>query len=549
MAGKLFSRISVAQHTSVGDLWVIIDSRVYDVSSFASVHPGGLAVLADREIGPRRHLGCFHDLCVLSPSLAGQDVTEQFFSLHRAEVLDRYSHLQIGILEDERPSKDPILPPGYSILIHKAGIETPGESLSGVPYADPTWLSPGYHTPYYKDHHRRFQVAVRKFVEEVVFPDAQICERGDGRPSQEVIDELCRLNILAMKVGPGKHLEGRVLMDGIISLEQFDAFHELILTQEFARLHARGYSDGLGGGTIIGLPPVISFAEPPLRDRIVQDALSGKKPICLAVTEAFAGSDVQGLRCRAMKVKGGWVVNGTKKWITNSMWAHYFTTACKADNGEIVVLVIERGEGVQTRPIKTAYASGAAGTGYIMFDNVWVPDGNRLGAGHPGLNIILQNFNHERWILTSHSIAGQRIIFEECFKWATQRKVFGKPLSSQPVVRQKLAGMISRVESCQSWLENITYQMVKMSSKEQAKHLAGQIAFLKMHATKGAQITAADAVQILGGRALTQTGMGRFIEHNHRTSLIDAVGGGSEAVLGDLGVRQALRSMPPQVRM
>jgi len=146
--------------------------------------------------------------------------------------------------------------------------------------------------------------------------------------------------------------------------------------------------------------------------------------------------------------------------------------------------------------------------------------------------------------LVTGNIAGQRIIFEECFKWATQRKVFGKPLISQAVVRQKLAAMISRFESCQCWLENITFQMTRMSAKEEARYLAGQVAFLKMHATRASQETAKDAVQIFGGRGLTQTGMGIYIEHFHRTLLIDAVGGGAEDVLGDLGVRQALRNMP-----
>ncbi|KAJ7494664.1 acyl-CoA dehydrogenase/oxidase [Mycena galericulata] len=494
MSSKEFPRTEVAQ-------WVIIDSRVFDVSKFASVHPGGLAVLVDQEI-------------------AGQDATETFFELHRAEVLDRFKHLQIGTVQGERPE----------IKSHVPG------SLSAVPYAEPTWLSQGYHTPYYKDvwqllHHRRFQAAVRKFVDEVVFPDAQARERGGGRSSQNIIDELARLNFLAMHMG-------RLLMDGIISVEEFDAFHELILTQEFSRLHARA------GGSMIGLPPVIRFAQPALRDRIVEDVLSMKKPICLAVTEAFAGSDVQGLRCRATQTEDGWIVNGTKKWITNAMWAHYFTVACKADNGEIIVLIVERGAGVETKPIQTSYSSSSAGTAFVTFDNVRVPHANRLGAGQPGLLIILANFNHERWILVSANIAWQRLIFEECLKWATQRKVFGKPLSSQAVVRQKLAAMISRVESCQSWLENITFQMTRMSPKEEARYLAGQIAFLKMHATRESQKTAADAVQIFGGRGLTQTGMGRFIEHFHRTLLIDAVGGGAEDVLGDLGVRQALRNMP-----
>ncbi|KAF7374939.1 Acyl-CoA dehydrogenase [Mycena sanguinolenta] len=386
--------------------WIIIDSRVFDLSSFASLHPGGQAVLLD-------------------PEIAGQDATERFFELHRSEVLHRYARLQIGIIEGEEPQ----------IKSHVPG------ALSAVPYAEPTWLSPGYHSPYYKE----------------VFHLSSILQ-----------------NLLC-------------------------------------------------------------------ENKIVEDALSGKKPICLAVTEAFAGSDVQGLRCKATRTKEGWIVNGTKKWITNAMWAHYFVVACKAESGEIVILVVERGEGVQTKPIRTAYSSSSAGTAFVTFDSVRVPPENQLGAGHPGLNIILANFNHERWVLTAATIGGQRLIFEECLKWATQRKVFGKPLSSQPVIRQKLAAMISRVESCQSWIENITFQMCTMSAKEQARHLAGQMSLLKMHATRASQATAADAVQIFGGRGITQTGMGRFIEHYHRTLLIDAVGGGAEDVLADLGIRQAIR--------
>jgi alkylation response protein AidB-like acyl-CoA dehydrogenase len=121
----------------------------------------------------------------------------------------------------------------------------------------------------------------------------------------------------------------------------------------------------------------------------VESALSGKKPICLAVTEAFAGSDVQGVRCRATRTEDGWIVNGTKKWITNGTWAIFFVVACKADNGEIVILVVERGEGVKTRPIKTSYSSSAAGTAFVTFDNVRVPQENQLGAGESGLNIIV----------------------------------------------------------------------------------------------------------------------------------------------------------------
>jgi len=93
---------------------------------------------------------------------------------------------------------------------------------------------------------------------------------------------------------------------------------------------------------------------------------------------------------------------------------------------------------------------------------------------------MLSNFNHERWVMIGSAARSQRYIVEECLKfaglffascyyivdlvsrWTSQRKAFGKPLHSQAVIRSKLAAMISRVESTQSWLENITYQMNHM---------------------------------------------------------------------------------------
>ncbi|TFK40294.1 acyl-CoA dehydrogenase [Crucibulum laeve] len=515
MSSREFTKEEIAKHTKEGDLWIIVDSKVFDLSKFAGMHPGGLSVLMDEDI-------------------AGQDATDAFFSLHRFEVLLRpqYARLQIGTVVGQK----------QQIFPRAAG------QLSSVPYSEPTWLTPGYHSPYFKDHHRRFQTAFRKFVEEVLLPDGQAREEDGKRPSQSVFDAMAKENIIAMRLGPGPHLKGLELMGGIVKPEEFDYFHELIMGQESSRVQARGYTDGMGGGTYIGLPPIMNFGRPELREKIVSEVFAGKKFCALAITEAFAGSDVAGLKCFAKRVEDGWVVTGTKKWITNATFADYFTTGCRTEDGGMVVLVIERGPGVETKQIKTSYST-AAGTGYVTFENVFVPYERTLGSDNGGLQVILSNFNHERWGMATASIGAQRYVVEECLKWVSQRKVFGKPLHSQAVIRSKLAAMISRVESAQNWLESITYQMNHMSYKDQANYLAGPIALLKKYATETAQETARDAVQIFGGRGITKSGMGKFIEHYHRTVPFDAVLGGAEDVLGDLGVRQALRKMPKNARL
>ena len=97
----------------------------------------------------------------------------------------------------------------------------------------------------------------------------------------------------------------------------------MIISQEIARCGARGYGDGLQSGCVIGLPPVLNFGSPELKARIVPEVLSAKKFICLAVSEAYAGSDVFGLQTTATKTEDGkhWIINGTKKWITNGTFS------------------------------------------------------------------------------------------------------------------------------------------------------------------------------------------------------------------------------------
>ncbi|KAH9945276.1 acyl-CoA dehydrogenase NM domain-like protein [Epithele typhae] len=513
---KVFTREEVAQHNKGDDLWIIVDTKVYDVTKFKGMHPGGISVFFESDI-------------------AGQDATEAFYGLHRHEVLLRpqYQRLIIGTIKDEKPSIEG---------------NVPGK-LSKVPYAEVTGFTPGFHSPYYKDTHRKFQAAVRKFVDEVVTPDALAREDDGKRPSPSVINAMAETGILAMAMGPGKHLKGRTILGGVIQPEEFDRFHELILAQELTRPSCRGYRDGLNSGATIGLPPVIHFGRPELRDRVVEEVLSGKKFMSLAISEAFAGSDVAGLNCTATKTPDGkhWIINGTKKWITNGTFSDYFTVGCKTDKG-LTVIFVERQDGIETKPIKTSYSS-TAGTAYITFENIKVPVENTLGPEGGGVFVILSNFNHERWVMCCAAARNMRLIVEECLKWVNQRKAFGKPLHSQAVIRHKLADMIAKTEAAQHWLENISYQMEHMDYKQQAQLLAGPIGLLKMFITRSAQDIARDAVQIFGGRGITKTGMGKHIEHYHRTVPFDSILGGAEDVLGDLGVRQAIKMMPKNSKL
>ncbi|KAH8697825.1 acyl-CoA dehydrogenase family protein [Talaromyces proteolyticus] len=508
MPHSSLTRAEVAKHNTTEDLWVIIDHKVYDVSDFVDAHPGGSVVLAQ---------------------VAGKDATVDFYQLHRQEVLTKYKDLCIGTLEGEKPE----------VIEQKPG------DLSPVPYAEPLWLRPEFSSPYFKDSHRRLQKAFREFTDQYITPEAQAKEKDGTYISQELIDRMAETNILAMRLGPGEHLHNRKLLGGVVDGKEFDAFHDLIASQEMVRAGARGYQDGNMAGMAISLTAVKQWLRnKPLKDQLMEEVLSGKKKMCLAITEAFAGSDVAGLRTTAEKTPDGkyYIVNGTKKWITNGMFADYFVTGCRTKKG-FSVLLIPRGEGVDTTQIKTSYSTTAA-TAFVQFENVKVPIENLLGEEDKGFAVIMSNFNHERFMMAAGVIRFSRLIVEECLKWCNQRIVFKKPLIEQPAIRQKLAKMISHVEANQAWLEAITYQMCQMTYAEQAKHLAGPIALIKSYSTQSAGEIASAATNIFGGRGLTQSGMGKIIENFNRGYKFDAILGGTEEILADLGVRQAVKGFP-----
>lgn len=367
-------------------------------------------------------------------------------------------------------------------------------------------------------------------------------------PSKELYAKLGEAGVLATQIGPGPWLKGLNLPGGI-EPEKFDYFHELIAHQETARLGAPGFCDGISSGYSIGLPPIFNFGSAALKAKVVPEVLLGKKRICLAITEPYAGSDVARIRATATRTADGkhFILNGVKKWITNGAFCDYFTVAATTEKG-MTMFFVERDDNIETKQIKTSY-SASAGTAYITFENVKVPVENVLGKEGQGFQVIMYNFNHERWYICGAVTGGTRAIIEDCFKWANQRKVFGKRLIDQPVIRNKLASMVAQLEAVENWLENITYQMCNMSYAEQSVKLAGPIALLKYQTTRVAHNVSDDACQIFGGRGITRTGMGRAVEAFQRTYKFGAILGGSEEIMADLGIRQAMKQFPANARL
>lgn len=502
-------------------MWMVVDGDVYNMSKFARLHPGGEVVL--------------------TPYM-GKDATEAFFGLHRIEVLQKYARLRVGRLASAGPKS---IADTYKL-----------SDASKVPYAEASYLQ-GFKSAYYTESHKQFRQALADVALTHLRPPPGATQAGKY-PPMEMYKKMGQAGINACLLGPGPWMkllpELGITLPGGLDPEKFDRFHELAMHENAGKLGNMAWADGLAAGLVIGLPVVMQFGSPELSRKVGMEVMGGDKRICLAISEPFAGSDVAGMMTTAKKTKDGkhFVVNGVKKWITNGMFADYFVTAVRTGvKGMfgISMLLIPRGEGVKTTQIHTSYGS-SAGTAYVEFKNVHVPVSNMLGKQNQGFRLIMHNFNHERWTIAAQIVGSTRQVISDCIMWCKQRKAFGKPLMSQPVIRQKLGMMIAGTEAVENWLENLTFQMNSMSPEEATGKLASPISLIKLQATRNAFMVADHAAQVLGGRAITAYGgMGDKVEAFLRSIKYAAIYGGSEEIMADLGVKLALKDYPEDARL
>ncbi|KZF26768.1 putative acyl-CoA dehydrogenase [Xylona heveae TC161] len=540
---QTFSKDDVSSHNKPDSLWIIVDEDVYDVSKFQDEHPGGKKILQ---------------------RVAGKDASKQFWKYHNEGILKKYQgQLQIGSLDSkpkvEAPPTPPATPPAKEDTVspESAGPAAPepaqtvaevGEALDPfgdlIPYSDPSWYQ-SYYSPYFNETHAALRAEVREWVDNEIQPYVTEWDEAKKVPDH-IYKQMGERGYLAGLMGV--HYPTHLTKSRVKSVppEKWDLFHEMLFTDELSAAGSGGLVWNLIGGFGIGCPPLVKHGKKELIERIVPGILSGDKRICLAITEPDAGSDVANLTCEAKLSEDGkhYIVNGEKKWITNGIWCDYFTTAVRTGGegmGGVSVLLIERAfEGVSTRRMD-CQGVWSSGTTYITFEDVKVPVENLIGRENKGFKVIMTNFNHERIGIIIQCIRFSRVCFSESMKYAHKRRTFGKRLIDHPVIRLKLAHMARQIEASYNWMENLIYQCQRMDETEAMLKLGGAIAALKAQSTTTFEFCAREASQIFGGLSYSRGGQGAKIERLYRDVRAYAIPGGSEEIMLDLSIRQALR--------
>ena len=307
-----------------------------------------------------------------------------------------------------------------------------------------------------------------------------------------------------------------------------DPLAAAVWAQELARCGSGGLGAGIGAHTGIALPPVWKFGTDDQHQRYLVPGIRGEKIAALGITEPDAGSDVAGIKTRARRVEGGFVLNGSKMFITNGVRFDFLVTACKTTekggHHGISFLIVDRGEGVSASPIEKM-GWHASDTGLIGFDDVFVPEENLLGPEHEGFKLIMANFQWERVMMALGAVGAMEALFERTLAYAQQRVQFGRPIGKNQVIRHKLAEVALSLETGRA----ITYNALRL-------HLAGanaiqEVTMAKL-ATQRAAFDAADVcLQIHGGAGyLEENGIARAA----RDLRLGPIGGGTDEIMREI---------------
>ncbi|KAK0625481.1 acyl-CoA dehydrogenase/oxidase [Bombardia bombarda] len=424
--------------------------------------------------------------------------------------------------------------------------------MAQIPFSDPPWLR-GLPSPYYTDSHRKWQAAIRPLLQRLLHDHAVEWEAAETVP-EHVFGQFAAANLLIATLPAPLPIDwlkrvGIHELPGGLKVEDYDTMHNVIFGDEIGRSGLAGPPGSLTTGMAFGVPPIIKFGSPQLQERFLPDLLLGKKRCCIAITEPDAGSDVAGITATATKSECGkfYIVNGTKKWITNGIWSDYATMAVRtgppgsgASGLSLLVVPLKNFPGVTMRRLKVS-GQISAGTTYIELDDVRVPVENLIGKEGRGMQYIMTNFNHERLAVAVGTTRQARVALSAAFAYVLKREAFGKPLMEQAVVRHRLAKAGALLESQSAWVEQFAYQMTRMSKEDADRELGGLTALLKAHAGMVFKECADTAVLLFGGNGYTRSGQGRIVEMIYREVPGTRIPGGSEDVMLDLSIRQLVK--------
>ncbi len=372
--------------------------------------------------------------------------------------------------------------------------------------------------PPFTPEHEELRDSVRRFVTAEIAPHVAVWEDAGEFP-RELFNRCGELGFLGLKFPEeyGGQGGGHV--------------HDAVWVEELARSGASGgVSAGLNAHASIATPPILKFGDAEQKQRWLPASMRGEIVGALGITEPGAGSDVAGLRTRAVRDGDGWIVNGSKTFITNGVRADFMVTACRTTEGGghdgISFLVIETdspGFEVVSNLEKLGWKS--SDTAEISLTDVHVPAENLLGPENGGFTLIMANFAWERLVMAIGAVGAMDRLIALSVEYASEREAFGRPIGKFQAIRHKIADMATKAAASRA----LTYETLRRFDR--GEEVIQQVSMAKLLTQRALVEIADETLQIHGGYGYMKE---LEIERALRDARLGPIGGGTDEVMREI---------------
>ncbi|HWX52850.1 MAG TPA: acyl-CoA dehydrogenase family protein [Solirubrobacteraceae bacterium] len=306
-----------------------------------------------------------------------------------------------------------------------------------------------------------------------------------------------------------------------------DYFSAIVLGEAISNANCGGLAMGIAVQTDMAMPPILALGTEEQKQQWAVPAIKGEKILCLGITEPDAGSDVKGIKTRAVRDGDDFVINGSKTYITNGHRADVIVLVTKTDpdtgyDGFTLFLVPMDSPGVIREKKLQKMGMHASDTALLAFQDVRVPGTAVLGEVGKGFYHIMWELQGERMIGAAGSVAGAQKCFDRTLEYAKEREAFGKAIGHFQVIRHKFAEMATKIETAR--------QLVYMTAWRFAngEYPVREISMAKLHASRIACEVADECIQIHGGAGYMKE---YNVERVWRDMRLNRIGAGTDEIM------------------
>ncbi len=289
-----------------------------------------------------------------------------------------------------------------------------------------------------------------------------------------------------------------------------------------------GFSVTVLAHTDMASPHLARFGTDAQKRRYLTPMIAGECIGCIAVTEPDAGSDVAGIRTHAVRDGDGWLLNGSKMYVTNGVYGDLYFVAARTDSEAkgsrgITMFMVEkawRGVSLSRSLKKTGWL--CSDTALVAFDDVHVPAENVLGEVNRGFYAVMENFQNERIALGAMAMGEAAKALELTLQYTLERKAFGGVLFDRQAIRQRLAMLAAKVEAGRQ----LVYHTAWLAAR--GEECIEQVSMVKAYCGELVNEMLYDCIQFHGGFGYIRESA---IERMSRDARIHAIGGGATEVM------------------